>query len=231
MRSLGFLLALAIAASAGLHAGAQPQAQARLHIDPAIFDFYVGRYQLSPTFVLTVTKNADRLYVEVPGQERRQLLAMSETEFIVNGVGLRIIFGIREDTREVDHLIFNQGGIGRRADRLGRDVAVDDPRNRVALSVPAETLERYVGVYEEQPGFAITITRDGDHLMAQMTEQAIVEIFAESETDFFYRTMNAQIAFRVENDGMVEGLVLHQGGGGVEMTKIERPMFPPRPAR
>ena len=104
---------------------------------------------------------------------------------------------------------------------LRRDVAVDDPRNRVALGVSPEILERYVGVYEEQPGFAITITTDGDRLMTQMTEQAIVEIFAASETNFFYRTMNAQIAFCVGNDGIVQGLILHQGGSAVEMTKVE----------
>jgi len=219
VRNLAFLLALVIATGAALHAGAQ--SQARLRVDPAIFGFYVGRYQLTPTFILTVTQEDDRLYIEVPGQEPRQLVAMSETEFIVYGIGLRIIFGIREDTREVDHLIFSQGGIGRRAEMLRRDVAVDDPRNRVAVGVSAEILERYVGVYEEQPGFAITITKDGDRLMTQMTEQAVVEIFASSETNFFYRAMNAQIAFWVGNDGIVQGLILHQGGSAVEMTKVE----------
>ena len=194
-------------------------AQRPVHVDPALLSQYVGQYELSPTFVLTLTEESDRLYVRAPGRQRRLLVPTSETDFIDVESGLRIIFGIREDTREVDHLIFEQAGFGRRAEKIGRDVG-NDPVTREALALPDPTLTRYVGTYEEQPGFAIVITKEGDQLMAQMTEQEAVAIFAESETDFFYRTVNARISFRVTGD-TVEALVLHQGGAELEMRRID----------
>lgn len=45
-------------------------------------------------------------------------------------------------------------------------------------------------------------------------------IFAESETGFFYRDRNARISFRVM-DGVVQALVLHQGGAELEMRRMD----------
>ena len=82
-------------------------------------------------------------------------------------------------------------------------------------------LARCVGIYEEQPGFAITITRDGDQLLAQLTELAAAPIFPESETEFFYEDTDARITFRLEDAGAVTALTLHQGGSSLEMARIE----------
>ena len=129
------------------------------------------------------------------------------------------MFGIREDTREVDHLVFEQQGFGRRANKVTSEVGLD-PETRPVMALADDVLARYVGEYEEQPGFGISISRDGDQLLARMTDQQGVEIFAESETEFFYRDMNARISFRLGND-LVEVLILHQGGVDLEMRRLD----------
>ena len=88
------------------------------------------------------------------------------------------------------------------------------------MALADDVLARYVGEYEEQPGFGISISRDGDQLLARMTDQQGVEIFAESETEFFYRDMNARISFRLGNN-LVEALILHQGGVDLEMRRLD----------
>ncbi len=129
-----------------------------------------------------------------------------------------MIFGVRQDTGEVVNLVFEQGGLGRRADKLADSVVPSGP-TRVDLL--AGELARYVGTYEEQPGFAITITRDGDQLLAQVTELAVTPIFPESETGFFYEDTDARITFRLDDAGAAIALTLHQGGISLEMARIE----------
>ena len=192
-------------------------AQRPVHVDPFVLSQYIGEYRLSANYVLTILVEDDRLYVRAPNRGTRLLVATSETEFIEVESGVHITFRIRTDTRRVDHLVFEQAGYGRRADRISNAVGVD-PATRPALALPAATLDRYVGVYEEQPGFAIAITREGGQLLARMTDQDAAAIFAESETDFFYRDRDVRISFRVAGDA-VEALVWRQGGAALEMRR------------
>ena len=197
-------------------------AQGPVHVDPLLLEQYVGQYRLSASYVLSILVENDRLYVRAPNRGTRLLVPTSETEFVEVQSGLRITFRIRADTRRVDHLVFEQAGYGRRADRISNAIGLD-PATRPALALSAATLARYVGRYEEQPGFAIAITRAGDagdRLLAQMTDQQAVAIFAESETDFFYRDRDARISFRVAGDA-VETLLWRQGGAAFEMRRVD----------
>jgi hypothetical protein len=56
------------------------------------------------------------------------------------------------------------------------------------------------------------IRHDGSRLMAQLTGQAFAEIYPESETEFFYKIVDAQLTFVKNAQGEVTGLVLHQNG-------------------
>ena len=79
---------------------------------------------------------------------------------------------------------------------------------RKEVKVDPAILEKYAGVYELAPGITITITRVGDQLHAQVTNQGKVEIYAEGPRDFFYKVVDAQLTFA--EDG--SSVVLHQNG-------------------
>ena len=211
-RLAAFLLLAALAPAVA-------SAQRPVQVDPLLLEQYIGEYRLSANYVLTILVEDDRLYVRAPNRGTRLLVPTSETEFIEVQSGLRITFRIRADTRRVDHLVFEQAGYGRRADRISAEVGLDLV-TRPALALPESTLDRYVGSYEEQPGFGIDITREDDRLLARMTDQDAMEIFAESETDFFYRDRDVRISFRVEGD-TVEALVWRQGGAALEMRRLD----------
>lgn len=92
----------------------------------------------------------------------------------------------------------------------GRKVRPPQIQETVALS--PEQLEPLVGKYVMGDGAEFTITRDGDQLFAQLTLQDKYRIWPTSETEFFYRIVDAQITFERDEQGKVTGLVLHQGG-------------------
>lgn len=102
---------------------------------------------------------------------------------------------------------------GRETKRAPRTSAtVEKPADCKTVAVPLEKLKEYVGTYVLNPNFEIAITLEGEQLMAQATMQAKLPIFAESETMFFLKMVEAQIEFVRETDGKVTSLILHQNG-------------------
>ncbi len=89
------------------------------------------------------------------------------------------------------------------------------------ISLDPEVLNRYVGVYELQPGFAITVTLEGGQLMARATGQSKLPIFPMSQTRFFFEVVEAEIEFNLTGEGVVEGLTLFQGGQELTGKKVE----------
>jgi serine-type D-Ala-D-Ala carboxypeptidase/endopeptidase len=83
---------------------------------------------------------------------------------------------------------------------------------RKAIEVDPAVLKTYEGTYALAPLFAITITLEDGKLMAQATGQSKFQLFATSETEFFYKVVDAQISFVKGDDGKVEKLILHQNG-------------------
>ena len=45
-----------------------PKEHKEIAVDPKLFDGYVGRYRLAPNFVVTVTREGDRLFAQATGQ-------------------------------------------------------------------------------------------------------------------------------------------------------------------
>ena len=93
------------------------------------------------------------------------------------------------------------------------------PVKRSEISVNPAVLESYVGVYELSPLFSITVTRQGPQLYLQATGQPKLPLFAESQTAFFLKEVDAQITFEKDAGGKVTRLVLHQNGAHVPGTK------------
>lgn len=89
---------------------------------------------------------------------------------------------------------------------------------RKEITIAPQTLAQYVGTYELKPGFDLVITLEGGQLMAQATGQPKFPLFAESETHFFLKVVDAQVEFGKDEKGATY-LVLHQGGGHPKGTR------------
>lgn len=91
------------------------------------------------------------------------------------------------------------------------------PADRKEIPLPAAAAT-YAGVYNFIPGVTLTITHKGSQMFVQLTSQGPIEIFAESETAFFVKVVDAQITFGVDG-GAVTHLVLHQNGRDQKATR------------
>lgn len=94
------------------------------------------------------------------------------------------------------------------------------PAERIEVEVSEAILERYVGVYELTPEFSVTVTLEGSSLFVEATGQPTFPIFAESDTEFFLKVVDAQITFTMDDAGAVSGMILHQGGASQPANKV-----------
>jgi CubicO group peptidase (beta-lactamase class C family) len=95
------------------------------------------------------------------------------------------------------------------------------PKEMVIVSVDPRVFDDYVGQYQLAPNVIITITSENGKLMGQPTGQPKAELFAESETDFFLKTIDVQIKFVKDAQGKVTGFVMRQRGRETPAQKIK----------
>ncbi len=86
------------------------------------------------------------------------------------------------------------------------------PKEHTQIAVDPKVFDGYVGQYQLAPNFIMTITREGAQFFVQATGQPKLEIFPESEHDYFLKVVDAQITFETDSQGRATGLVLHQNG-------------------
>ena len=70
---------------------------------------YVGNYELFPNFVLSITKEGNKLYSQATGQAKFPIFPETERLFYLKVVPAKIEF-IKEDSGEVNSIILYQGG-------------------------------------------------------------------------------------------------------------------------
>ncbi len=84
------------------------------------------------------------------------------------------------------------------------------PSERVAIDLPRDALERFTGTYRSSPTANLIVTLADGRLSLRLGERRPVMLFAESETGFFARDLDAQVDFEQDASGSVTGLVLHR---------------------
>ena len=83
---------------------------------------------------------------------------------------------------------------------------------RKQIAIPVATLAKYAGSYEVAPGVNMIMKLDGDHLTTQLPGQQAFPVFAESETKFFLKVVDAQVEFFMDASGAVTHAVMYQNG-------------------
>jgi len=86
-----------------------PKERLSIEVDPRIYDAYVGEYELEPGFILSFTKENDRLFTQATGQPKFEIYPESETKFFLKVVDAQITF-IKNDKGIVTELILHQNG-------------------------------------------------------------------------------------------------------------------------
>ena len=96
------------------------------------------------------------------------------------------------------------------------------PVIRPSIARTAEQLDRLVGTYDSDLGFAIEVTRNGEALFARLTNQVAIRVHPSSPTRFFYRDIAAELEFTVEGEGMAPASAVTLLQNGREMLCVRR---------
>ena len=96
------------------------------------------------------------------------------------------------------------------------------PISHKLAKVDPKVYDAYVGRYQIGHDTILTITREGDRLMAQPTNDAKVEIFPESENVFFLDpAKDATVTFVKDDQGNVTHAVLHREGRDTKAKRLD----------
>lgn len=107
---------------------------------------------------------------------------------------------------------------------LDDSITLELPKKKTfpkTVEVTEDLLETYVGVYEMTPEFKITITKEGNQLFLQATNQPQFKVFPSAKNKFFLKVVEASITFNSDDTGKVNSMTLHQGGQHMPAPKVE----------
>jgi len=180
-----------------------------------VLDRYVGKYELAPGVFFNIRREGERLMAQLTGQGYNEIVPESETNFFYRMVDAQLVF-VKDSAGKVTGLELHQNGVVQPAKRVSGEV----PAERKVAKVDPKIYDAYVGEYELSPGAVFTVKREGEKLMVQLTGQPAFEVFPESEREFFYKAVDAQISFVKGGDGKESALVLHQGGRDMEAKRV-----------
>jgi len=78
-------------------------------VDPKVYDLLTGKYELNPQFILTVTKENDKLFTQATGQQKVEIFPKSELEYYLKVVDAQITF-VKDENGKIEKLILHQNG-------------------------------------------------------------------------------------------------------------------------
>jgi CubicO group peptidase (beta-lactamase class C family) len=89
----------------------------------------------------------------------------------------------------------------------------------VAIELPRAALVEYVGEYPLDKDFTLTVTLGKQGLEAAGTGVGSAPLFASAKDAFFFRAIEAELAFTRDAAGKIAGAVLTQGGQDVVLPR------------
>ena len=104
---------------------------------------------------------------------------------------------------------------------LTRSARAQQPQH-AEVKIDAKLVDQYVGQYSfvDDPEFMLNFWREGDKFFMQPTNQGKIEIFAESDTKFFLKIIEAQATFVRDAEGKVTGVVWRQNGVDSQAKRV-----------
>jgi beta-lactamase regulating signal transducer with metallopeptidase domain len=195
-------------------------------IDPKLLDGYVGAYQLMPRLVFTVTRDGNKLFARLTGQQNFEVHPYSDRDFFYTVVAAQLTFVVGADGKATA-VILHQNGRDRNAPRVDPTLAetldrkMDEQREpHKAIAIDPQLIDQYVGRYLNDK-LEITISRDSSQMFMQVTGYVRHAIYPYADREFFATEIPAQFSFVSDQTGKVTQLVRHQFGRDVVFTRAE----------
>ena len=108
---------------------------------------------------------------------------------------------------------------------LGKPVTL--PSERKPVPIAKDSLGRFVGFYELEPGLSLTVAMAGEGLIAQATERPahamMYQGVKEGHPRFFLPEINTEIEFVPDSSGGIASLIWHLGSIDMTAKRSVRP--------
>jgi serine-type D-Ala-D-Ala carboxypeptidase/endopeptidase len=164
-----------------------PEGSAReTAVGTIVLDRYVGHYELTPTFIFTVTRDGEQLYAQLTGQPRAALYSKSDREFFYKVVEAQISFQT-DDQGQTRGLVLHQNGRDQAAKRIS-DGEAKELEDAVATRFKQQTA---------MPG-------------SEAATRRLVDQMQRKQVNYEQFTPEFAILAR-ENASLVEGLIASMG--------------------
>lgn len=178
-----------------------------------IYDKYIGKYSFMQGSFIEITRVENKLYAQATGQGPFEIFPRAIDDFFARIADINIKFV--EIDGIVDMFIFNQLG-------LEMECYKTEPEDeKKVVEIDTAIYKDYIGEYELAPGTILTITQVEKNIFAQVTGQENFQIYPMSNTEYFYKVIDATITFNKDEKGKVVNLVLKQMGQEIPAKKIK----------
>jgi CubicO group peptidase (beta-lactamase class C family) len=193
----------------------KPLKTAEIKLDEDALKEYQGIYVNEAGKEARIVLTEGKLSVARPNGSRKIMLPVEMDMFLIEKSFTSLTFSRDNAGKIIMATIDDRGEVAewKRSDK--------PLEARKEVTVNETLLENYLGEYEIQPGFSIVFTREGARLFTQATGQPKFEVFAESETKFFLKVVDAQVEFVADPDGKVNKMILYQRGQKIEGKRIK----------
>lgn len=94
-----------------------PKEHKQVAVDSKLFETYLGRYQLAPDFIITITREGDHFFEQATGQPKAEIFPESERDYFLKVVDAQITF-VTDSNGRATELILHQGGLDQHAKRI-----------------------------------------------------------------------------------------------------------------
>ena len=78
-------------------------------VDPKAYDAYIGEYEVTPSFIVKVFREGEKLMTQATNQPAFELFPEGENKFFLQVVNAKVTF-VKDDQDQVTSLIIHQGG-------------------------------------------------------------------------------------------------------------------------
>lgn len=184
----------------------KPYEWTEVPLDSSNMPEYQGVYEAAYDGMRTIRYKEGKLYSQISGGMQYELMPTGKDKFhIVNSL-TDLVFN-RNDKGEITSVTSFSRKDPIQWNRTGKEVVM-----REAIELPVEILNRYQGEYVLFPSFSLVISVENGELIANPTGQPAVVLHASSETKFYVEEVDAQVEFFKNDEGLVDKLMLYQGG-------------------
>jgi DNA-binding transcriptional MerR regulator len=94
-------------------------------------------------------------------------------------------------------------------------------RPRAEVSIDPSLYQDYAGSFQLKDGPYYIVTAKDGRFFTRVVGQSDIEIFPESETEFFMKALPVQVTFDRDADGAVNSLTHHQNGVDITAVRVD----------